>query len=152
MFFEVYPDPLIKNKKFETWCLTAHSSGHELPPWHGKSCSPPQVLTQSQGENHKRLHQLIVTDTGKIHVGCWYALGFWKVCVLFLNTIANFFEFKELFSTSEGYLGGKPTSGCITLCPWEYSSGLNWGWVDHEATQLVFWTSSSTTHAQINVS
>jgi len=44
--------------------------------------------------------------------------------VLFLNTITNCFEFKELFSTAQGYLGGKPASGCITLCPWEYSSGL----------------------------
>lgn len=151
MFFEVYPDPLIKDKDFKTLFLTAHSSGHELRPWHGKSSSTPQVLTPPQRENNKTLHQLIITGIGKIHVGCWYTFGFWQVCVLFLNTITNCLEFKELFSTAHGYLGGKPTSGCITLCPWEYSSGLIWSWVDREDTQLGFWTSSSTIRALINV-
>lgn len=70
MFFEVYPDPLIKDKDFKTLFLTAHSSGHELRPWHGKSSSTPQVLTPPQRENNKTLHQLIITGIGKIHVGC----------------------------------------------------------------------------------
>ena len=151
MFVEVYPDPLIKDKDFKTLFLTAHSSGHELHPWHGKSSSTPQVLTLPQRENNETLHWLIITGTGKIHIGCRYTLGFWQVCVLFLNTIANCFKFKELFSTAQGYLGGKPISGCITLCPWEYSSGLIWSWVDREDTQLGFWTSSCTIHAPINV-
>lgn len=151
MFFEVYPDPLIKDKDFKTLFLTAHSSGHELRLWHGKSSSTPQVLALPQRENNKTLHQLIITGTGKIHFGCWYTLRFWQVCVLFLNTVANCFEFKELFSTAQGYLGGKPTSGCITPCPWEYFSGLIWSWVDCEDTQLGFWTSSSIPQALINV-
>jgi len=150
MFFEVYPDPLIKDKDFKTLFLTAHSLGHELHLWHGKSSSIPQVLALLQREN-RTLHQLIITGTGKIHFGCWYTPGFWQVCVLFLNTVANCFEFKELFSTAQGYLGGKPTSGCITPCPWEYCSGLIWSWVDCEDTQLDFWTPSSTVYVLINV-
>lgn len=151
MFFEVYPDPLIKDKDFKTWFLTAHSSEHELRLWHGKSSSTPQVLTLPQRENNKTPHRLIITGTGKIHFGCWYTLRFWQVCVLFLNTVANCSEFKELFSTAQGYLGGKPTSGHITPCPWEHFSGLIWSWVDCEDTQLGFWTSSSTPQALTNV-
>lgn len=100
MSFEVYPDPLIKDKDFKPLFLTAHSSGHELRPWHGKSSSTPPMLTLPQRENNKTLHRLIITGTGKTHAGCWYTLGFWQVCVLFLNTITNCFEFKELFSTA----------------------------------------------------
>lgn len=150
MFFEVYPDPLIKDKDFKTLFFTANSSEHELHLWHGKSSSTLQVLALLQREN-RTLHHLIIIGTGKIHFGCWYTPGFWQVCVLFLNTVANCFEFKELFSTAQGYLGGKPTSGCITPCPWEYCCGLMWSWVDCEDTQLDFWTSSSTAYVLINV-
>lgn len=53
MFFEVCPNPLIKDKDFKTVFLTAQSSGHELHPWHGKSSNTPQVLTLPQRENNK---------------------------------------------------------------------------------------------------
>lgn len=45
MFFEVYPDPLIKDKDFKTLFFTANSSGHELYPWHGKSSSANKEKT-----------------------------------------------------------------------------------------------------------
>lgn len=42
-----------KGQRFKNIILTAHSSGHELHPWHGKSSNTPRVLTLPQRENNK---------------------------------------------------------------------------------------------------
>ena len=72
MFFDIYPDPLIKDQDFKTLCLTAHSSGHELCPWHGKSSSTPHSLT------------LPKEKTTKIYIGL--SLEAYYTCYLLIHS------------------------------------------------------------------
>lgn len=150
MFFEVCPNALIKDKDFKTLFLTAQSSGHELHPWHGKSSNTPQVLTLPQRENNKLCTGLSLQALEKYTLVLIHSWILANVCVISEHN-HKLLWVQRIAQAAQGYLGGKSTSGCITLCPWEYSSGLIWSWVDCEDTQLGFWASSCTIHVPVNV-